>query len=754
MLETDNDNNNQYNAISLKLKSIIDKVILEKTYEEGKNKLLEYFKYIISDENIIKLSLKTINNIIILKINSKIRILSVLPLICQINPVVFLNHINIILSIFQTCINKDKNSLFYSQIYKYFGDISQILLSDLENINYKEKDYNKNLLLAYDKFKIFCISNINTNDINSQICGILCLTSFIENCSYNYTNKKNLKYIFENLSEKIKKEEFPAKLELLNCFLSLIFCSEEKYLPYAKETLNLVIKFINKKEWLIKKFSLNIIYTMLFYYKEEIMEKKEYIIECFKKLKNENNSEIKEMIEKIYDNLNDEDDINDKYIKTSREFESPKIYEQNINTSYDNNNKKINENIKKIVKKLKSNNSSEKSRNLMDSYFMKKKKKSSSISLKKSNNISLTKKIIKNKNYGFNSIEKYNKIINIKKQEINLYKTYKNSEFKNKLNKCNNSKINAQKTSVKKINKLSSLNKSKDNNKTFIIENNRNIHREKNLRNNNSLEFNKNRNLLNHGINIIKRTKKLNKDKNRLKSDIIKNYNKDIINHIIKNQNNMKSMQFSNKFIKNLKSDFSDSKNEQTQNFISERNNNISFVSNNNSTISIEKKFIEYKSETNKIINDLKTQVKSLKISLNNFEEIEKNKKNLIFLVKNKNFEKAFETAINIGNIQEIYYVIKNYLLNNNKGINLSNKILAKIMEILCKDILLCESLGLIIMFIIKNICEKNIYFNKQLNKVVYDVFSELYNKRKELCLLKKDINYILKITNYFKNKI
>ena len=55
MLETDNDNNNQYNAISLKLKSIIDKVISEKTYEEGKNKLLEYFKYIISDENVIKL---------------------------------------------------------------------------------------------------------------------------------------------------------------------------------------------------------------------------------------------------------------------------------------------------------------------------------------------------------------------------------------------------------------------------------------------------------------------------------------------------------------------------------------------------------------------------------------------------------------------------------------------------------------------------------------------------------------------------
>ena len=74
--------------------------------------------------------------------------------------------------------------------------------------------------------------------------------------------------------------------------------------------------------------------------------------------------------------------------------------------------------------------------------------------------------------------------------------------------------------------------------------------------------------------------------------------------------------------------------------------------------------------------------------------------------------------------------------------------------HILCKDILLCENLRLITMFILNNICEKNIFFDKDLNKVIFDVFSELYNKRKELCLLNKDVNNILKIANFFKNKI
>ena len=71
-------------------------------------------------------------------------------------------------------------------------------------------------------------------------------------------------------------------------------------------------------------------------------------------------------------------------------------------------------------------------------------------------------------------------------------------------------------------------------------------------------------------------------------------------------------------------------------------------------------------------------------------------------------------------------------------------------MKILCEDILSCENLRLIIMFIIANICDKNIIFDEMLNKEIFNVFNDLYNKREELCLMNKDISNIIKITNYF----
>ena len=121
--------------------------------------------------------------------------------------------------------------------------------------------------------------------------------------------------------------------------------------------------------------------------------------------------------------------------------------------------------------------------------------------------------------------------------------------------------------------------------------------------------------------------------------------------------------------------------------------------------------------------------------------------------IKSRNFEQAFEIAVNIGNIQEVYYVIKHYQLYKGQNmINIKNDILADIMRILCNDILMCENLRLIINFILENIIDKEIIFEEDLRKVIYDAFKEIYNKRKELCFLKKDVLNILKIVEYFNN--
>ena len=95
MLVNDTNNKNSV-SIKVKLKSIIDKIIEDKSYEEGKMRLLEYFKYNISKEIIIKNSLQFLNDIIIAKGNSQLKILSVISLICQIYPPQFVNHVDII----------------------------------------------------------------------------------------------------------------------------------------------------------------------------------------------------------------------------------------------------------------------------------------------------------------------------------------------------------------------------------------------------------------------------------------------------------------------------------------------------------------------------------------------------------------------------------------------------------------------------------------------------------------------------------
>ena len=61
----------------------------------------------------------------------------------------------------------------------------------------------------------------------------------------------------------------------------------------------------------------------------------------------------------------------------------------------------------------------------------------------------------------------------------------------------------------------------------------------------------------------------------------------------------------------------------------------------------MQRQFNEYKNETSKIIDDLKSQVNYLKTTLGNFEEIEKKKAKLNTQILNNDFLGAFETARN-----------------------------------------------------------------------------------------------------------
>ena len=1139
-------NMNNTNLINSEISSIIDLIIEDETYEEGKNKIRDLFKFYISNEKVINICLTIINNIIILKGNSKHKILSTIPEICEINPKLFFTHVDIILSIFQSCLTDD-NSPYYSQISQYFGDTVKVLLNELNSENYNtyfidsENHQNmknnlndqKNLLLVYTKFKLFCLTNIKSNNTGCQICGTLCLTSFIENCSFNYTNNENLKCIFDNLCIQINNPNFPGKLEILNCFISLVFSSEEKYVPYSIMTLNIIIQFINDQEWLIRKFALNIIYTMLYYCKKEIIEKRDFIMQKLKSLSNETNIEVKELAEQIYRMITeDEPSYNNKiaflsdslvgstnskfssgeqsknnYINnfSNKKFKLPEEEKNGTNSSMLKNKKsaprgaskkklqnsfiKSNNNKNKLDKsqaKAKSdqkrkainkhnditnsnfaNNSSSKklfpsnrkypsnsnknitnnhfgntdviqmnkkrkvfsdnlsnktrnskvppSRNSVDRFHGIQKKSQMSTVIKskgnnQSNNITTDFHKIRNKSrenkLDFYSSEKIKKMTKIRQKEHNKNLSHnKNSKKFNPNNINKNAKINNLKSNNFKVQQIKGRNEIKKPIKNNLVSNTINInnshlnnkdnpltlnkipsfgpgsepdthnplyfdenenseynyeikfkdknydkdndHNMNNIQNsgsnnkiqnknyqfgssensqkmdsknhflnrsveNNILNFSGNefninedkeeqnhskvqntvgnsesqyynqknplfqkyekssinkdksnfryRNNSSNKNNKIKRITKLNKtrmskeinnnskinmnninnvnkeeknsqnetknkfspgklsdsveihklfhsfsnnesdNKNNKNNDrqdnknIIKNESKKIshkANHSLQINNNSKNVHSK---AKNLKSKYNNSNNNNNQKQIKKKiqiqkkvnnnkkihekketdiedNNNINDINNNVISISdntpfkemesndlnidfkgdesIELKFKEYKNETSKIINDLKLQVSFLKTTLGNFEESTKQKEKLNNHVKNKEFIQAFETAVDIGNIQDIYYVIKKFQLTSEQE-DIPADVLGGIMKILCEDILSCENLRLITMFILKNICDKKIIFDKDLNKEINSVFFDLYNKRKELCLMKSDITNILKIGNYF----
>jgi len=437
------------------------------------------------------------------------------------------------------------------------------------------------------------------------------------------------------------------------------------------------------------------------------------------------------------------------------------------------NNKKLNKekkSVNDIIQKLKmKNHSVEKSRNTLDKDFIRSKKKPMTMGLMENENLSIEKKL-ENKNKGYNSSEKSRKILKLNKKENNIKSTKKIHIKKNYENKNARLIIRRNENKIRK-----NINSSIDSNNKIHIYNN-NITKIKVIKK--VFEKKNNRSIENHIFDNKKpkdneKNKKLNQKKKIMSLDINNKYYKNEIKKY--NENNLKCSQFENKYIKNIKSALMNLKNTskdksymknneiQTHNITSMSNNKNITINNNVISItdeicsnketsnSIENKFNEYKIETNKIINELKSQVNLLKTTLYNFEESEKIKKDLMSSVKNKNFTKAFHLAINIGNIQEVYYVIKNYILNKDEII-LSSKILSNIMKILSKDILLCENLRLIAVFIINNIVNKNILFDKDLNLEIYNTFLELYNQRKELCFLKKDVTNILKIINFFKN--
>ena len=303
---------------------------------------------------------KTLNSVIFsedLKLKHK-KAFILYALTYSFNPKLFQNFIHFFLDSLQLCIteqNKDEFT-FLSETF-----------SEVITKFYSEQNDKKNFLLTknekealFNKILAFCENNIRTNNKLEQSFGCLILTEFIEKCPLINTEKNILKILFQKISEYIDDRWFKCKLDLLNCTISLIFATQEKFKPYANICLFRVMDYLTDPDWMMRKLTINIVYTLVYYCRDEIMEVKENIIEFLNVLKMDENEEIRQVCKNIL-NLIENENINDKdnVIDNSNEKEvdnndniiinnnSYKNNGSNNKSHKNNNNKVINNNIKK-----------------------------------------------------------------------------------------------------------------------------------------------------------------------------------------------------------------------------------------------------------------------------------------------------------------------------------------------------------------------------------------------------------------------
>ena len=272
---------------------------------------------------------------------------------------IYFQYLSSVLSIIQNII-VDKNNTIFGSIANTYAEIVQNLMPT--DINYALEDLDMEERKGYEILQGFCIYNMKQEEKANRIVGSLCLTKLVENCPV-VLQEKYMKFIWENIISFIEMKNYTAKYELLNCLISLILGAENLFIPYANTTLYKVLDFLSEDDSNKKKLALNVIYTLIFYCKEEIIPLKDHITNFLRVLKTDKVKEIREVCLLILQILN-ENEPKKKEIeksigaiinnKNKGKKENGEIGNKQNNNS--NNNKSKNKSRPKTGNKMKKNN--------------------------------------------------------------------------------------------------------------------------------------------------------------------------------------------------------------------------------------------------------------------------------------------------------------------------------------------------------------------------------------------------------------
>ena len=732
-------NNPSFTEIKASLNKVYDRIRIQSTQEKG----YELFKKIISKNISNKTLLFSVINNIQEKLSKlfpkeKPPYLNLLSLFFfnQSTPEslkLYYQYLSPILSILQSLII-DKNIEILTEISQVFAEIVQYLMPN--DISASNKELDQEEKESYESLQSFCILNIKIDQNINRVLGSLCLTKLVENCpfvlKYNY-----MKYILDNIIENISKDNFNAKSELLNCLISLILGAESLFCPYANMTLYKILDFLTDKDWQKRKLALNVIYTMIFYCKDEILPLKEHIINFLNVLKNDNIKEVREvsiLILQIFDDNNNKSIKN----KNSGGVNSSKSGDNIKENKKNKNNKTNNYQRVKVVKRLKNNsinninnkNNKNKIISTSPNNFSNRNKKTNyetNFNKRHSNNSNNINKISSNR-----KIKKENSNIVIDKNEKRLSVNIRNNSFgKRKKNKTykNNSKEkydyeeNGKKRDFRGRSPLGrSVSLSKENRNSMELKYPKYINRKKDY------------SFVNQKMVIKPDPNKsiFNSDKNMAFFQQSKNQNEDVI--IIPKEDKIDKNNYNtfNNFYKSNKFGINKDENEELEKDKDKdiENNKTKNIENNNNNINIREKIDKDYDDSISSINKLITLDAKIKADNNkHIDNIMKDDNN------NKNEDNENKINLDKDKINE-----NNNNINNNENLNNStNANNTNLINILLTEVRALSNKQISLLDLMDEIQTNTQQQIEDLNQKIVDLDTTVKDLNHQLYILQKD---------------
>ena len=352
--------------------------ILIKKEDDRKDKIIQtinnHLLTIINDQTLMENFFSTISSIIFLpesnsqssnsirkKRNFNKEPFILYPIVYSFNPNITVNYIDYFLTALKHSISEENKSDF-SFLSLVFSDIVSVFYNNNSNNDALDNQEKEKL---YEKLFDFINDNIKVNRKTERYMGCLLLAEFIEKCPL-INEEKYLGPLFKEFSSYLNDRWFQCKLDLLNCILTLIYTVKKNFSPHANVCLFRILDYLTDSDWMKRKLTINIVYTLVYYCREQIVDVKENIIEFLNVIKKDDVEEVREMCLQTLKFIEESYPKKDKTPKENNYDKEVKINNNQIKNIINNLNDNIDTKFSPVITEEKKYEFSEDSLNNLD----------------------------------------------------------------------------------------------------------------------------------------------------------------------------------------------------------------------------------------------------------------------------------------------------------------------------------------------------------------------------------------------------